>query len=82
MTIGTVKSNFHQLIDRIENEELLATFYQLLVQRSQQQNGQLWQGLTAEEKEELLLADEESKDPNNWITDKEVRQRHQRWLKK
>lgn len=82
MAIATIKANFHQLIDRIENEELLATFYQLLTQRSQQQNGQLWERLTEEEKNELLLADEENKDFNNWVGDAEVRQRHQQWLKK
>ena len=82
MSITTIKTNFHQLIDRIENEELLATFYQLLTQRSQQQNGQLWNNLTDEEKEELLLSDEESKDSNNWIADKEVRQKHHQWLRK
>lgn len=82
MDITTIKTNFHQLIDHIENEELLATFYQLLTQRSQQQNGQLWERLTEEEKNELLLADDESKDSSNWLGDKEVRQRHQQWLRK
>jgi hypothetical protein len=82
MAIGTIKTNFHQLIDRIENEELLTTFYQLMNQRSQQQDGELWQSLTTAEKDELLLSDEESKAPENWIADKEVRLRHQQWLRK
>ena len=62
MALANLKTDFHQLIDKIENEELLAAFYQLLVQRSQEQTGQLWNNLTDEEKNELLLADEESKD--------------------
>lgn len=82
MAIATIKTDFHQLIDRIENEELLATFYQLLVQRSQQQNGALWERLTEEEKNELLRADEESKDSDNWLGDEAVRQKHQQWLGK
>jgi len=60
----------------------LSSFYQLLVQRSQIKNGQLWESLTDEEKNELLLADEESKNSNNWLSDEEVRQKHQQWLRK
>ncbi|MDB5262647.1 MAG: hypothetical protein JWQ14_1928 [Adhaeribacter sp.] len=82
MAIANIKTDFHQLIDKIDNEELLSSFYQLLVQRSQSKNGQLWENLTDEEKNELLLADEESKDSNNWINDEEVRQKHQQWLRK
>ncbi len=82
MALANIKTDFHQLIDKIENEELLAAFYQLLVQRSQEQTGQLWNNLTDEEKNELLLADEESKDSSNWINDKDVRQKHQQWLSK
>ena len=82
MALANIKTDFHQLIDKIENEELLSSFYQLLVQRSQGKNGQLWESLTDEEKKELLLADEESKDSNNWISEEEVRQRHQQWLRK
>jgi len=82
MALASIKTDFHQLIDKIENEELLSSFYQLLIQRSQSKNGQLWESLTDEEKEELILADEESKDSNNWISDEEVRQKHQQWLRK
>ena len=80
MALANIKTDFHQLIDKIENEELLSSFYQLLVQRIQGKNGQLWESLTDEEKKELLLADEESKDSNNWISDEAVRKKHQQWL--
>jgi len=82
MALANIKTDFHQLIDKIDNEELLSSFYQLLVQRSLSKNGQLWESLTNEEKNELLLADEESKNSNNWISDEEVRQKHQQWLRK
>jgi len=82
MALANLKTDFHHLIDKIENEELLFSFYQLLFQRSKSQNGQLWEGLTDEEKGELLLADEESKDSNNWLSNEEVRQKHQQWLGK
>jgi len=82
MSLANLKTDFHQLIYKIENEELLSSFYQLLVQRSQSKNGQLWESLTDKEKNELLLADEESKDSNNWISDEEVRLKQQQWLRK
>ncbi|QNF32656.1 hypothetical protein HUW51_07910 [Adhaeribacter swui] len=82
MALASIKTDFHQLIDKIENEELLAAFYQLLMQRSQDQTGLLWNALTEEEKNEVLLADDESKDSSNWLTDLEVRQKHQQWLNK
>jgi len=76
IALTSIKTDFHQLIDKIENEELLSSFYQLLVQRSQGKNEQLWESLTDEEKKELLIADEESKYSNNWISDEEVSQKH------
>ncbi|GAA4442768.1 hypothetical protein GCM10023188_42840 [Pontibacter saemangeumensis] len=82
MGLASIKTDFHQLIDEIENEELLYSFYQLLVQRSQGKNGQIWESLTDEVKNELLLADEESKNPNSWVSDDETRQKHQQWLSK
>jgi len=74
MALENIKANFHLLIEKIENEELLTSFYELLFQKSQAQEGQLWERLTEEEKAELLLADEESKDGNNLLSDEEVRQ--------
>ena len=82
MALENIKSDFHQLIEGIEDEELLTSFYELLFQRSQAQEGQLWEKLTEEEKTELLIADEESKDVNNRLNDEEVRQKHLEWLRK
>ncbi len=82
MDKSTIKSDFHRLIDRIDNEELLSAFYQLLEKRSEQQTGKLWDSLTEEEKNELLLSYEESQDENNWISGAEIRQKHEQWLKK
>lgn len=76
MALENIKIDFHQLIDKIEDEELLSTFYQLLFQKSKSKDGHLWENLTNEEKSELLLADEESKDSNSCIRDEEVRQKH------
>lgn len=82
MDKSTIKSDFHRLIDRIDNEELLNAFYQLLEKRSEQQTGKLWDSLTEEEKNELLLSYEESQDENNWINGDQIKQKHAQWLKK
>ncbi len=82
MDKSTIKSDFHRLIDRIDNEELLSAFYQLLEKRSEQQTGKMWNTLTEEEKNELLLSYEESRDENNWISGEEIKQKHEQWLKK
>lgn len=82
MDKSTIKSDFHRLIDRIDNEELLSAFYLLLEKRSQQQRGKLWDSLTEEEKNELLSSYEESQDENNWISGDQIKQKHEQWLKK
>ena len=82
MAIANIKSDFHHLIDKIDNEELLKAFYALLSGRVENATGQLWQSLTEAEQKELLLAEEESKKPENLISDKEAKQTHLKWLKK
>lgn len=59
-----IKKNFHQLIDSIENENLLISFYELMKKRNATQEGQLWNSLTKPEQDELLLALEESDNPD------------------
>lgn len=82
MDKSTIKSDFHRLIDRIDNEELLSAFYQLLEKRSEQQTGKLWDSLTEEEKNELLLSYNESQDESNWIGEDVIKKKHEQWLKK
>jgi hypothetical protein len=77
MDKSTIKSDFHRLNDRIDNEELLSAFYQLLKKRSEQQTGKLWDSLTREEQNELLLSYEESQDENNWIDREQMKQKHE-----
>ena len=58
-----LKKNFHLLIDSIDNENLLVSFYDLIKKRSSTKEGQLWSRLSKAEREELLLAFEESDNP-------------------
>jgi hypothetical protein len=76
-----IKEDFHHLIDTIEDEQLLIGYYQLVKQLSDNQNGQLWNSLSGEQKQELLIAYDESFDPANLISHEEVKKQHEKWLK-
>lgn len=75
-----IKKNFHLLIDSIDNESLLIRFYDLIKQRSSTKEGQLWNRLTKAEQDELLLALEESDNPDNLISHDVMVTKHKKWL--
>jgi hypothetical protein len=75
-----LKKNFHLLIDNIDNENLLVSFYDLIKRRSSTKEGQLWGRLTNQEQEELLSALEESENPENLISHEEMVKKHKKWL--
>jgi len=76
-----IKEDFHHLIDSIEDEELLKSYYQLIQKINIDQNGYLWNNLSEDEKKELLTAYEESFDSNNLISHEQVKLQHGKWLK-
>ena len=65
MNIKELEKKCHKLIDNIDDPSLLENFYELLKIRSSSSDGHLWNTLSKKEREELLLAFEESEDPNN-----------------
>ena len=77
-----IKENFHKLIDTIEDEETLKGYYTLIQSLSSKQSGKLWEGLSKDEKEELLVSYEESYDGSNIISHDEVMKQHEKWLKR
>ena len=76
------KDEFHKLIDNIEDEQLLMAYFQLIKKLNLNEVGKLWEGLTSEEKEELLISYEESNQPQNLVSHIEVKKNLQKWLKK
>ena len=76
------KDEFHSLIDKIEDEELLKSYLQLIQRLNSHQTGLLWDSLSFSQKEELMLSYEESFDPKNLVSHEEVKNKHSRWLKK
>ncbi len=81
MSSTAIKTNFHKLIDKIDNENLLRQFYQALLS-STKKEGKLWDSLTKEEQEDLLLSYEESFDEKNHIPYDEVKEQYKKWLSK
>lgn len=80
MNTVELKNNLHQLIDSINNEHLLSRFYSLMVTIKNQPEGKLWNRLSQEDKDELLLSDMESNDPENLIPHSEIEKKHKKWL--
>ena len=76
------KEEFHKLIDKIEDEEVLKGYFELILRLNNNQTGELWNGLNTQEKEELLLSYNESFDPNNLISHDQVKKQHTKWLSK
>jgi hypothetical protein len=62
-----LKSDLHKILDKIENEQLLRTIYDFLKQGLTNIEGQNWQTLTEEQKKQVYLSYEESKDEKNLI---------------
>ena len=76
------KDDFHNLIEKIEDEEVLKGYFKLIQRLNNNQTGELWDSLSPEEKDELLLSYDESFDPNNLISHEEVKKQHDKWLRK
>jgi L-lactate utilization protein LutC len=76
-----IKDDFHHLIDTIEDEKLLKSYYQLIQTMNNELEGTLWNALSEKQKEELLLSYDESFDENNLISHEQVKLQHEKWLK-
>jgi len=77
---NSIKQKLHKLIDKIENESILTQVYELIYKKSSSKEGDLWNKLSPEQQKEVLLSLEESEDPNNLISNEEVKRNHKKWL--
>ena len=76
------KEDFHNLIEKIEDEEVLKGYFKLIQRLNNNQTGELWDSLSPAENDELLLSYEESFQTGNLISHDEVKKQHDKWLKK
>ena len=72
MKAAKLKSNIHQIVDRIQSEQLLETIYDFLKTRETTKPGEIWNNLTEEQKKEVLLSFEASEDEKNLVDIEEV----------
>ncbi len=66
MKIEVLKSEFHELIDRINDPAILTQFYDAISQAVNSE-GSLWNSLTSDQQQQVLEAYEESEDESNLI---------------
>lgn len=71
METTELKSNLHKIIDNIQSEQLLRTLYYFLKER-ESKSGELWESLTNEQKQEVLLAFDESEEEQNLVEKEKV----------
>lgn len=75
-----VRTNFHQLIDQINNEQLLIKLYHIMEQASSNTDGQLWNRLSESEQSELKKIEREVQSDSNLISNEQMQIKHQKWL--
>ncbi len=75
--MGTLelKSNIHKIVDRIQSEQLLRTIYDFLKVRETSKSGNIWDSLTEQQKQEVLMAFDESENENNLIDSEKLLKR-------
>lgn len=77
MSLTEIKSNFHSLIDKVEDSETLMYFYKVF---SDSLNNK-WE-ISDKERKQIMEAYEESEDENNLIDFETVKEKHLKWLSK
>ncbi len=75
MKLAELKSEFHTLIDQIENPEILEQFYGAL-SNSIKPGNSLWDSLSPEQQHDVLVAYEESEDEANLVPLSEIKSKY------
>jgi outer membrane PBP1 activator LpoA protein len=76
MANTALKSSLHAILDRIENEQLLRSVHDFLVEHEQAKEGQIWRTLTEEQKHDVLASYAESEDEQNLLSWKELKAKY------
>jgi hypothetical protein len=80
MTTIELKSNFHKLIDNINNDNVLYKFYEILDKAKEAKEGSLWARLNPNEQQELIIIEKESHFSENLIPHSQMIKKHKKWL--
>ena len=79
--MGALRDDLHRLIDATQDETLLQGVLMILSGRSDYVQGQLWSSLTPEQQDQVLQSDRELNDGESWISNEELKNKNQQWLK-
>ena len=78
MKLAELKSDFHALIDQIDDPNILSQFYDVMSQSAHQQNS-MWQSLSASQQKALLEAYEDSENEDNLIPFSQIKEKYREW---
>jgi len=76
----TVRGRVYKIIDQIADEKFLKQLLDWLDQSQEAKEGALWGQLTDEQKKETLKSLKESDNPDNLISQEDLKKRHSEWL--
>jgi len=76
MSTAELKSTLHRILEEIEDVRLLRAIHSFLEERVTHETGGIWEKLSDEQREEVLLAYEESENEENLIDWEEVKKKN------
>ena len=77
MKLKELKSEFHELIDQVNDPELLLQFYDAISQSVKPGNS--WESLSINRQQEVLEAFEDSENGENLISLSEIKSKYKEW---
>jgi hypothetical protein len=80
MRTNDLKDKILKLIDEVQDDTVLATFYNLLSAIQHSKEGTLWARLTVQEQEDLLRIEKDCYDSADLISHEEMLKKHRKWL--
>lgn len=79
--MGALKDELHKLIDTTKDEKLLEGIFIILSSHDDYKEGELWKGLTEEQKKEVLDSEKEIGNSTSWISHEEMKKKNKKWFK-
>lgn len=79
--MGALKDDLHKLIDTTNDEKLLEGIFMILSGRDDYKEGDLWKGLSEDQRMEILDSEKEIGDTSSWISHEEVKNKNKKWLR-
>lgn len=79
--MGALKDDLHRLIDTTNDEKLLEGIFMILSGRYDYKEGDLWKGLSEEQRMEVLDSEKEIGDSSSWISHEEMKNKNRKWLR-